>query len=222
MNATVVRSLITGSSRSMMKLLSRAFGRSKFWCTASAFAAVAVALPLLADGDFGFNSVGSLPNVADDGNLGAEAPVRIEPSLYVRGPASLFANDELVVDESGTGAAYDMIEERTGWQRREYRGDVYLAIDMRFLLTGEAEVGIAAGVRSDVRYMASVDGLQSGGATLPADMALRIPVGALAPRGVLESRFEVQTLATNLQEGLVRGNFTMQQSENLLKISQDQ
>ncbi len=222
MNTTADRTQQTGSSRSMMNVLTTVLGRSKFWGAATALAALAVSVPLLAGDEFSFNSVGSLPNVVDDGNKGSEIPVRVEPSLYVRGPISLFQSGDLVLDEYGSGAAYNMVEERTGWQRREYRGDVFVSLDMRFLITGEAEIGIASGARSATRYMASVDGLQTEGATLPADMALRLPIAAIAPRGVLDSRFEIQTLATDLQESLVRGSFKMQQSENLLKISQDQ
>lgn len=222
MKTTADRTHLTGTSRSMMNVLSKVLGRSKFWCSATALAALAVSVPLMAGDDFSFNSVGSLPNVVDDGGKGSPVPVRVEPSFYVRGPIALFQSGDLILDEWGTGESFEMVEERTGWRRVEYRGDVHVSVDMRFLLTGEAEVGIAAGVRSAARYVASVDGLYSEGATLPADMALRLPIAAIAPRGLLDNRFEVETLSTNLQDGMVRGRFTMQQSENLLKISQDQ
>ena len=169
----------------------------------------------------GISTVGSLPATSDNGRGGFASP-RLDPSFFVRGPKEFFdnllSNGEAVLDESGTGLSVDLVERETGWIRREYRGDVYIELAKRHLVTGEVQVGVLAGVRSAMGFVTSVDGLEDEGRILRSGLALTIPVSQLSPRGVLDSRLGIETL----QFGRARGMFSMQEGDDTVKVFQDQ
>ncbi|MFT7678976.1 MAG: hypothetical protein ACI8QC_002975 [Planctomycetota bacterium] len=185
---------------------------------ASAAAAVAV-FTLSASHDAtagGTNSVGSLPDTADDGTSD-QAPARFEPCFYVRGPRDV-VQELAVLDSWGNGASYDLVEEQSGLVRREFRGDVYIELSHSTVARGQVEVGILSGIRSPMRFNVSVDGLFTELQSLRMDSKLALPIHEMAQAGLLDNRFEM----TTLQLGGGVGSFTLQSSAGILKVFQDQ